>query len=236
LRAYNVTLGEVYEAIAKSNSAVGGRVVQKGNAEYIIRGVGWITGLEDIRSTVVTERDGVPIKVGDVATVQMGAEFRRSTLEKDGKEVTGGVVMMRYGENPLEVTRNIKAKLRDLQKGLPEGIRIVPFYDRTRLIETAIHTVEKILEHEMLFVTIAILLILIHVRSVFVVILTLPLSVLVAFILMHVFGISSNIMSLSGIAISIGILVDQAIVMLENATHRLTQHFGRWDGRYSFQS
>ncbi len=226
LRAYNVTLGQIYQAIARSNSAVGGGVVQKGNAEYIIRGVGWIRGLEDIRSTVITEREGVPIKVGDVAIVQMGGEFRRSTLEKDGKEVTGGVVMMRYGENPLEVTRNIKAKLRDLQKGLPEGVRIVPFYDRTRLIESAIHTVEKILEHEMLFATIAIMLILIHVRSVLVVILTLPLSVLSAFILMRVLGISSNIMSLSGIAISIGILVDQAIVMLENATHRLTQHFG----------
>lgn len=226
LRAFNVTLGQIYQAIAKSNSSVGGRVVQKGNAEYIIRGVGWIRSLDDIRSTVITERDGVPIKVGDVATVQQGVEFRRSVLEKDGREVTGGVVMMRYGENPLEITRNIKAKLRDLQKGLPQGVRIVPFYDRTRLIESAIHTVGKILEHEMLFATIAILIILVHVRSVFVVVLTLPLSVLIAFILMHVFNISSNIMSLSGIAISIGILVDQAIVMLENATHRLTLHFG----------
>ncbi|MFA6244393.1 MAG: efflux RND transporter permease subunit, partial [Candidatus Hydrogenedentales bacterium] len=131
-----------------------------------------------------------------------------------------------YGENPLDVTRNIKGKLRDLQKGLPQGIRIVPFYDRTRLIESAIHTVTKILEHEMLFATIAILLILTHIRSAFVVVLTLPLSVLIAFIMMHLFNISSNIMSLSGIAISIGILIDQSIVMLENATHRLTQHFG----------
>ena len=226
LRAFNVTLGQIYQAIAKSNSSVGGRVVQKGNAEYIIRGVGWIRNLDDIRNTVITDRGGVPIKVGDVAIVQQGVEFRRSVLEKDGREVTGGVVMMRYGENPLEVTRNIKAKLRDLQKGLPQGIRIVPFYDRTRLIESAIETVTGILKHEMLFATIAILLILIHVRSVFVIILTLPLSVLVAFILMHLLNISSNIMSLSGIAISIGILVDQSIVMLENATHRLTQHFG----------
>jgi Cu(I)/Ag(I) efflux system membrane protein CusA/SilA len=147
-------------------------------------------------------------------------------LEKDGREVTGGVVMMRYGENPLEITRNIKAKIRELQKGLPEGVRIVPFYDRTRLIESAIETVSRILQHEMLFAALAILLILVHFRSVFVVVITLPLSVLVAFILMHLFGISSNIMSLSGIAISIGILVDQSIVMLENATHRLTQHFG----------
>ncbi|MFH0794426.1 MAG: efflux RND transporter permease subunit [bacterium] len=226
LRAYNVTLGQIFSAIQRSNSAVGGRVVQKGNAEYLIRGVGWITSPDDIRNTVVVEREGVPIKVGDVTTVQLGSEFRRSVLEKDGREVTGGVVMMRYGENPLEVTRRIKDKVRDLQKGLPEGVRIVPFYDRTRLIEGAIETVTRVLEHELLIAIVAILLILTHVRSVFVVVITLPLSILIAFILMRTFAISSNIMSLSGIAISIGILVDQAIVMVENATHRLTAKFG----------
>ncbi|MBM3333145.1 efflux RND transporter permease subunit, partial [Candidatus Sumerlaeota bacterium] len=226
LRAYNITLGQVYEAVARSNSAVGGRIVQKGNAEYLIRGVGWIRSLDDIRNTVVVEREGTPIRVGDLATVQIGGAFRRSILEKDGREVTGGVVMMRYGENPLDVTRRIKQKIRDLQKGLPAGIRIVPFYDRTRLIEGGIHTVTRVLEHELLIATIAILLILTHVRSVFVVVVTLPLSILISFILMRWFGISSNIMSLSGIAISIGVLVDQAIVMLENATHHLTARFG----------
>ena len=226
LRAYNVSLGQIYEAIARSNSSVGGRVIQKGNAEYLIRGVGWIRSVDDIRNTVVVERSGVPIRVGDVATVQMGSEFRRSVLERDGREVTGGVVMMRYGENPLEVTQRIKAKIRELQKGLPEGVRIVPFYDRTRLIESAIHTVSRVLEHEILIAAIAVLLILTHVRSVFVIVITLPLSILIAFVLMRVFGISSNIMSLSGIAISIGILVDQSIVMLENATHHLTAKFG----------
>ncbi|MDX9973672.1 MAG: efflux RND transporter permease subunit [FCB group bacterium] len=226
LRGYNVTLGEIYQAIERSNSAVGGRVVQKGNAEYIIRSVGWIRDLEDIRKIVVTERNGRPVTVGDLATVQMGGEFRRSVLEKDGREVVGGVVMMRYGENPLDVTERIKEKIRDLQKGLPESVQIVPFYDRTRLIEGSIETVTTILEHEIIIATVAILLILTHIGSVFVVIITLPLSILIAFILMDWFGISSNIMSLAGIAISIGILVDQAIVMLENATHRLTQHFG----------
>ncbi|MBX7256961.1 MAG: efflux RND transporter permease subunit [Candidatus Hydrogenedentes bacterium] len=226
LRAYNVTIGAIYSAIARSNSSVGGRVVQKGNAEYLIRGVGWIQTLEDIRDIVITERNGVPVLVGDVATVQMGPEFRRSVLEKDGREAVGGVVMMRYGENPLRVTQAIKNKIRELQKGLPEGVRIVSFYDRTRLIESSIDTVQTILEHEIIIATIAILLILVHIRSVFVVVITLPLSILIAFILMDWFKISSNIMSLSGIAISIGILVDQAIVMLENATHRLTQHFG----------
>ncbi|MBI5095587.1 MAG: efflux RND transporter permease subunit [Candidatus Hydrogenedentes bacterium] len=226
LRAYNLTLGQVYQAIARGNSAVGGRVVHKGNAEYLIRGVGWIRSVDDIRNSVITERNGVPIRVDQVATVQLGSEFRRSVLEKDGREVTGGVVMMRYGENPLEITKRIKAKIRDLQKGLPEGVRIVPFYDRTRLIESAIKTVTTVLEHEILIAALAILLILVHVRSVFVIVVTLPLSILIAFMLMRFFGISSNIMSLSGITISIGILVDQAIVMLENATHHLTIHFG----------
>jgi len=226
LRAYNITLGQIYRAIARSNSAVGGSVVQKGNAEYLIRGVGWLRSLDDIRNTVIVQREGVPIRVGDVAIVQTGSAFRRSVLEKDGREVTGGVVMMRYGENPLEVTKRIQSKIRDLGKGLPQGVRIVPFYERTRLIKNAIHTVTRVLEHEILIAAIAVLLILTHIRSVFVVVLTLPLSILIAFILMRWLGISSNIMSLSGIAISIGILVDQAIVMLENATHHLTAKFG----------
>ena len=138
LRAYNVTLGQIYSAIANSNSAVGGRVVQKGNAEYLIRGVGWIESIEDIRNTVITARNNVPVLVGDVATVQMGPEFRRSVLEKDGREVVGGVVMMRYGENPLRVTQAVKDKIRQLQAGLPAGVSIVPFYDRTQLIQGAI--------------------------------------------------------------------------------------------------
>jgi len=226
LRAYGITLGQIYAALETSNSAVGGGVVQKGKAEYLIRSVGWIRSIEDIRNTVVTERNGVPVRIGDVATVQLGSEFRRSILEKDGREVTGGVVMMRFGENPLRVTKAIKDKIRQLQAGLPEGVEIVPFYDRTELIEGSIETVTTILEHEIIIATVAILLILTHVRSVFIVIVTLPLSILFSFMLMRWFGISSNIMSLSGIAISIGILVDQAIVMLENATHRLTEKFG----------
>lgn len=226
LRAYGVTLGEMYSAIAASNTAVGGRVVQKGNAEYLIRSVGWIETTRDIENTVVAERDGVPIRVGDVAVVQMGSEFRRSVLEKDGREVVGGVVMMRYGENPLQVTERIHEKIRDLQKGLPEGVRIVPFYERTRLIHSALDTVREILIHELIIATLAILLILTHLRSVLAVVITLPLAILVSFVLMRAFGVSSNIMSLSGIAISIGILVDQAIVMVENATHRLSQEFG----------
>ena len=228
LRAYNVTLGELYAAVARSNSAVGGKVIQKGNAEYIIRGVGWIQGTSDIEQIVIKSdpQKGTPIRVADLATVSQGSEFRRSVLEKNGNEAVGAVVMMRHGENPLEVTRRIKEKIQELQAGLPEGVRIVPFYDRTRLIHGAIGTLTETLTHEMLIASLAILLILMHFRSAVLICITLPLSALISFILMRFFHIPSNIMSLSGIAISIGILVDQAIVMVENATHHLTAHFG----------
>src|SRR5512139_2222697 len=136
LRAYNVTLGELFSAVAQSNSAVGGKVIQKGNAEYIVRGVGWIESTKDIEKTVVKAdpEKGTPIYVSNLGTVSLGAEFRRSVLEKNGNEAVGAVVMMRHGENPLEVTKRIKAKIEELQPGLPEGVRIVPFYDRTRMV------------------------------------------------------------------------------------------------------
>ena len=228
LRAYNVTLGELFAAVAQSNSAVGGKVIQKGNAEYIVRGVGWIESIEDIENTVVKAdpEKGTPIYVSNLGTVGQGAEFRRSVLEKNGNEAVGAVVMMRHGENPLEVTKRIKAKIQELQAGLPEGVRIVPFYDRTRLIHGAIDMISETLMHEMIIASVAILLILMHFRSALLICMTLPLAVLSSFILMRYFNVSSNIMSLAGIAISIGILVDQAIVMVENSTHHLTAHFG----------
>ena len=164
--------------------------------------------------------------MSQLGTVGRGGEFRRSVLEKNGSEAVGAVVMMRHGENPLQVTKRIKDKIQELQPGLPEGIRIVPFYDRTRLIHGAIETVTETLRDEMIIASLAILLILMHFRSAVLICMTLPLAVLVSFILMKHFNVSSNIMSLSGIAISIGILVDQAIVMVENATHHLTAHFG----------
>ncbi|MGB9625249.1 MAG: efflux RND transporter permease subunit, partial [Phycisphaerae bacterium] len=187
---------------------------------------GWLRGTRDLENVVVTERKGVPIYVRNLAKVQLGPEYRRSMLEKDNREATGGVVLMRYGENPLAVTRAIKQRIEQLQAGLPPGVRIVPFYDRTRLIEGAIHTLSGTLKEELIIASIAILLILTHIRSAFVVCTTLPLAVLVSFILMYYLDIPSNIMSLSGIAISIGILVDASVVMVENATHELTKRFG----------
>src|SRR5438477_253649 len=233
LRAYGVTLGDVYSAVARSNWAAGGGVIQKNNAEYLVRFVGWIKGTESIENTVIRrEAGGTPIHVSNVATVQLGQQFRRNVYEKDGNEVTGGVVLMRYGENPLAVTQRVKEKIQELQPGLPPGVRIIPAYDRTRLIEGAIHTLTGVMWHEIVIASIAVFLILLHVRSAFVICVTLPLSVLFSFLLMWllrqlgVIDIQANIMSLAGITISIGILVDQAIVMTENATHHLKEHFG----------
>ena len=232
LRAYGITLGELYGAVARSNQPAGGGVIQKNNAEYIVRGVGWIRDKQDIEQTVIKEVNGTPIAVSSVASVQLGTQFRRSVYEKDGNEVTGGAVLMRHGQNPLTVTGRVKEKIQELQPGLPEGVHIVPAYDRTRLIHGAIHTLTEVMWHEMLIASIAILLILSHVRSVFIICVTLPLAVLSSFLMMWLlrrFGIidiQANIMSLAGITISIGILVDQAIVMVENATHVLKEHFG----------
>lgn len=232
LRAYGITLGDLYAAVAKSNMPAGGGVVQKNNAEYIVRGVGWIRDKHDIEMTVIKEVKGTPIYVHTVATVQLGTQFRRSVYEKDGNEVVGGAVLMRHQENPLVVTERVKEKIQELQPGLPAGVHIVAAYDRTRLIKGAIHTLTEVMWHEMAIASLAILLILMHVRSVFVICVTLPLSVLFSFLTMWVLrklgiiDIQANIMSLAGITISIGILVDQAIVMTENATHDLKLHFG----------
>ncbi len=227
LRAYDVTLAEVYSAVARSNSSVGGRIIQKANSEYLVRSTGWIQSLDDVKKIVIKSNGGTPVYVSNVASVQFGSSMRRASLEKNGNEAVGGVVLMRYGENPLQVTNRIKKKIEQLQAGLPQGVRIVPFYERTALIERAIHTVTGTLREEMIVASLAILLILWHFRSALIVCITLPMAVLTAFILMRFLNIPSNIMSLSGIAISIGVLVDSSIVMVENATHHLHQHFGR---------
>lgn len=232
LRSYGISLGDLYAAVGKSNMPAGGGVIQKNNAEYIVRGVGWIKDKTDIENTVIKEVEGTPVYVKTVADVHVGVQFRRSVFEKDGNEVVGGAVLMRHGENPLEVTQRIKERIHELQPGLPAGVHIVPAYDRTRLISGAIHTLREVMWHEMVIASLAILLILTHVRSVFVICITLPLAVLFSFLLMWLLRISgiidiqANIMSLAGITISIGILVDQAIVMVENATHHLKDHFG----------
>ena len=232
LRGYDLTLGDLNAAVARSNMPASGGVIQKNNAEYIVRGVGWIRDKTDIENTVIKEVGGTPLYVRNVAKVSLGTQFRRSVYEKNGNEVTGGAVLMRHGENPLLVTQRVKEKIQELQPGLPPGVHIVAAYDRTRLIHGAIHTLGEVMWHEMAIACIAILLILMHVRSVFVICVTLPLAVLFSFLsmwllrMLGILDVQANIMSLAGITISIGILVDQAIVMTENATHHLKERFG----------
>ena len=155
----------VFSAVERSNSSVGGRIVQKANSEYLVRSVGWIRSLDDVRNIVIKSKGGTPIYVSSVATVQFGSTLRRASLEKNGNEAVGGVVLMRYGENPLAVTERIKAKIEQLQAGLPPGVRIVPFYERTALIHRAIETVTGTLKEEMFVASVLILLVLWHVRS-----------------------------------------------------------------------
>ena len=226
LRAFDISLGQVYGAIEASNSSVGGKVIQKGGAEYLVRGLGWITHLDDIRNAVVTERNGVPITVERLGTVQLGPAFRRGALEKNGSEAVGGIVILRQGENPLAVIERVKEKLRNVQDGLPAGTRIVPFYDRTGLILASIGTLERTLLEEMVIASLVVFIVLWHIRSALAICITLPLAVLISFIFMYYLNVPSNIMSLSGIAISIGVLVDAGIVMTENAYNRLQEHFG----------
>ncbi|MFA6962898.1 MAG: CusA/CzcA family heavy metal efflux RND transporter [Opitutaceae bacterium] len=216
LRQFNVTLGEVMDAVAASNANVGGKTLEENGAEYIVRGVGLVTSPEDLEKIPLLPRNGTPLTIRDVATVQIGGDFRRGALDVNGREVVGGIVVMRYGENAYKVIQDIKARIGTLSPGLPAGVTVEPFYDRADLIQRAINTLKHALTEEIILVTLAHILFLFHFRSILIVTLPLPASILVSFILMDRFGIPSNIMSLTGIAISIGVLVDAGIVMTEN--------------------
>ncbi|HHT9153882.1 MAG TPA: efflux RND transporter permease subunit, partial [Candidatus Hypogeohydataceae bacterium YC40] len=191
------------------------------------RGLGWIESLEDIENIVVGAYNGVPIYVKNVAIVQIGPAFRRGVLEKNGSEVTGGVVLMRYGEDTINVTKNIKQKLKELEPGLPPGVRIVPFYDRTPLIHKAIDTLKHTLIEESIITIVCVGIFLMHFPSAVIIVLTLPIAILISFILMYSIHVTSNIMSLSGLAIAIGVVVDSAIVITENAFRNLTLQFAK---------
>jgi len=224
LRAYNVSLENVVSAVERSNNNVGAKVVEAGNTEEIVRGIGLIRGLKDIEETSLGAYNGTPVTVGNVASVQLGPEFRRGVLDKDGKEAVGGVVIIRYGANAREVINAVKQKIGEIQPGLPAGVKIVPFYDRSILIDHAVDTLRHALIEELILVTLAHVLFLWHFRSILVVTIPLPLAVLGASLFMKGAGISSNIMSLGGIAIAIGVLVDAGIVMTENVIRQAEQY------------
>jgi copper/silver efflux system protein len=222
LRAYDVPLSRVTQVIRDSNRDVGGRVVEMAETEYMVRGRGYLRGKGDLEGLVVKARGGTPVLLRDVARVELGPDERRGLAELNGEgEVVSGIAVARYGQNALEVIRNVKAKLQEVAPGLPAGVEVVSVYDRSELIERAIGTLKRTLIEESLIVALVCVIFLLHVRSALVAIIVLPMGVLIAFIAMRALGINSNIMSLGGIAIAIGAMVDAAIVMIENAHKHL---------------
>lgn len=221
LLAFNVNLLSMFNAVRNSNIDVGANVIEEGGAEFIVRGLGFIKSIEDIEDIVIGSHDGVPVYVKNVAEVSLGPDFRRGALDKEGAEVTGGVVLMRYGENPLEVIKGVKEKIKEITPGLPPGVQIVPFYDRTHLINRATDNLKQTLLEEIIVAGIIILLFLGHFRSSLIVSIALPMGVLISFLVMYYLKIPSNIMSLGGIAIAIGVMVDAGIVMTENISRHL---------------
>jgi Cu(I)/Ag(I) efflux system membrane protein CusA/SilA len=219
LRAYNISIQKIRMAIRRSNSDVGGRLVEMGETEFMIRGLGYIKSIEDLYSVPLGVNDrGVPILLRNVATVRIGPELRRGIADANGQgEVVGGIIVMRYGENALKVIDNVKRRLEELKSGLPEGVRVKAVYDRSGLILRAVDNLKRTLIEESVIVAIVCIVFLFHFRSALVIIFTLPMSVLISFVIMHGQGINANIMSLGGIAIAIGAMVDGAIVMIENA-------------------
>jgi Cu(I)/Ag(I) efflux system membrane protein CusA/SilA len=216
MRAANVTLMEVLAAVQNANLNVGGKTVEENGAEFVLRGVGLVTSTQDLELVTVKAVNGTPIYLKDIATVQIGGDYRRGTLDLNGHEAVGGTVVMRTGENAKAVIERVKEKIAEIASSLPPGVSIRPFYDRSDLIDRTIDTLRHALLEEILLVTLAHVLFLWHFRSILIVTLPLPISILISFMLMKQFGITSNIMSLTGIAIAIGVLVDAAIVVTEN--------------------
>ena len=229
LMAYNIPLQKISMAIKRSNNDVGGKLVEMSETEFMVRGLGYIESIEDIQSIPVgADENGTPIRIRDIATVQLGPELRRGVAEWNGQgEIVGGVVVMRYGENALSVIERVKEKLESLKPGLPEGVVIHIAYDRSALINRAINNLQEKLIEEIVVVGLVCIIFLLHFRSAFVAIFTLPVGILISFVVMQSQGMNANIMSLGGIAIAIGVMVDAAIVMIENAHKHIERDGGK---------
>ena len=225
LFAYNIKVGKVMDAIKASNNDVGGKLIEQADAEYLIRGSGYVKSKADLEDIVVgADMRGIPVYLKNLGTVQIGGAIRRGLLEINGQgEAVGGIVVMRYGENAKEVIDRVKQKITELEKGLPPGVKINVSYDRSDLIMRAIDTLKTNLLEESIVVSLVILIFLLHFRSALVIVLTLPIAVLIAFITMKLMGVTSNIMSLGGIAIAIGVLVDAGVIMVENCYRHLSE-------------
>lgn len=218
LQFYNVSLMDVMSKVKSNNNDVGGRKFEMSDMAYVIRGLGYIKNKEDIEEITLKQYNGIPVRVKDIGTVQLGGDLRLGIFDQNGEgEVVGGIVVMRYGENADKVITAVKAKIKDVEKGLPEGVKFKISYDRSTLIQEAIESVKGTLIEELITVSIVILVFLFNWRSALVILIQLPISVAIGFILLQAFGLSSNIMSLTGIALAIGVVVDDGIVMVENS-------------------
>lgn len=225
LRAYNLTIADVVNAIQRSNNEVGGKILEVSNAEYFVRGQGYIQSKNDVENTVIkTSSNGIPILIKNVASVSLGGDIRRGAMEKNGKgQVVGGIVVMRTGENAQKVIDRVKEKIKEISPGLPPGVEIITSYDRSTLIKEAVGTLERALIEASITVSIMVMIFLLHFRSIVRILIELPIAILIAFILMYVFEISSNIMSLGGIILAVGVIVDSSIVLVENAYRNLAK-------------
>ena len=224
LQYYNISLMDVMNKVKANNNDVGGRKFEMADMAYIIRGLGYIKSKEDVENIALGNYNGIPVRVKDIGSVQMGGDLRLGIFDADGKgEVVGGIVVMRYNENANKVIGAVKIKMKEVEKGLPEGVTFKTSYDRSALIQEAIESVKGTLIEEMIAVSIVVLLFLFHWRSAAIILIQLPISVAAGFIFLEMFGISSNIMSLTGIALAIGVVVDDGIVMVENAYRHLSE-------------
>ncbi|EAX47352.1 heavy metal efflux pump, CzcA family [Thermosinus carboxydivorans Nor1] len=227
LKAYKVGVSQVYGAISANNANIGAKVVEQNGQEYVIRGLGLVQSVDDINNIVITQNNNIPVYVKDVARVTIGPDFRRGVLTKFGNEAAGGIVVMRSGENALEVIARAKAKIAEIQPTLPPGMKIVPYYDQTELVQKAVNTLTRALVEEFLLVSIIVFLFLGNFRSSIIVTSAIPIGILIAFILMKQIHLSANLMSLGGIAIGIGVMTDAAIVMVENVYRHLAEDGGK---------
>jgi len=224
LQYYNISLMDVMNKVKANNNDVGGRKFEMADMAYIIRGLGYIKSKEDVENIALINYNGIPVRVKDIGSVQMGGDLRLGIFDMDGEgEVVGGIIVMRYNENANKVIEAVKEKMKEVEKGLPEGVTFKSSYDRSTLIQEAVQSVKGTLIEEMIAVSLVVLVFLFHWRSAVIILIQLPISVAAGFIFLEMFGISSNIMSLTGIALAIGVVVDDGIVMVENAYRHISE-------------
>ena len=224
LQFYNLSMSDVMNKVKANNNDVGGRKFEMGDMAYIIRGLGYVKNKEDLETIAIGNNNGIPVRVKDIGSVQMGGDLRLGIFDENGEgEVVGGIVVMRYGENASKVIENVKKKMADVQKGFPDGVKFKIAYDRTELIKASVNNVKNKLIEEMIVVSLIVILFLLHWRSALSIIIQIPITIAISFILLNAFGLSSNIMSLTGIALAIGVIVDNGIIMSENAYRNLSE-------------